>query len=413
VTIAPPTMPQRAGSGHAAPERAAPEQAVDVLFWVQHLLGIGHLTRAATLVRALRRAGLRVTLVSGGLPVEGLELEGAELVQLEPVQSDGIDFKVLLDARGRPVDEAFQARRRDHLLETFRARRPRLVMLEMFPFGRRQMRFELLPLLDAIRASRPRPLLVGSVRDILVRPPKPERLTEMLGWAEAFDRLLVHGDPDLVPFRRTFPDRDRLGDRLIETGYVVEPVPGDLPASGDGAGEVVVSTGGGRVGDRLLEIALEASAALPAGPPWRLLVGQHLPDAGFRGLVARAGPGVTVERARPDFRALLGRAAVSVSQGGYNTVMEVLAAGCPAVVVPYAGGLETEQTLRCRLLAERGLMVVLDEATLDAATLVAAVQGQLAAPPKAAGARPRMDGGLQTARLLSEMLVQTTTRNQR
>ncbi len=390
---------------------ATPKGAVDVLFWVQHLLGIGHLTRAATLVRALRRAGLEVTLVSGGLPVEGLELEGAELVQLEPVQSDGIDFKVLLDARGRPVDDAFRGRRRDHLLETFRTRQPRLVMLEMFPFGRRQMRFELLPLLEAIGASQPRPLLLSSVRDILVRPPKPERLTEMLGWAEAFDRLLVHGDPDLVPFARTFPDRDRLGQKLVETGYVVEPTADDTPADGDGAGEVVVSTGGGRVGERLLEIALEASAALPAGPPWRLLVGQHLPEAGFRGLLARAGPGVTVERARPDFRALLGRAALSVSQGGYNTVMEVLAAGCPAVVVPYAGGLETEQTLRCRLLAERGLFVVLDEATLNAATLVAAVQGQLAAPPKAAGPPPRMDGASQTARLLKQMLVETVARN--
>jgi hypothetical protein len=60
--------------------------------------------------------------------------------------------------------------------------------------------------------------------------------------------------------------------------------------------------------------------------------------------------------------------------------MEVLAAGCPAVVVPYAGGLETEQSLRCRLLAERGLLRVVDEAGLDPATLLAAVQRALEAP---------------------------------
>ena len=40
-------------------------------------------------------------------------------------------------------------------------------MIEAFPFGRRQMRFELLPLLDAIAAMTPKPLLVTSVRDIL------------------------------------------------------------------------------------------------------------------------------------------------------------------------------------------------------------------------------------------------------
>jgi len=377
-----------------------------VFFWVQHLLGIGHLTRAATLVRAMRRAGFEVTLVSGGLPLAGLELEGAEFVQLEPVQSDGIDFKVLLDAERQPIDEAFRERRRTALLAAFARAAPAIVVLEMFPFGRRQMRFELLPLLEAVEASRPRPALVGSVRDILVRPPKPERLAEMLDWAARFDLLLAHGDPDLVPFARTFPARQLLGDRLVETGYVVEPAP-SVPAGGDGAGEIVVSTGGGRVGERLSAIALGASSAMPEGPPWRLLVGQHLPEPRFRDLARQAGPRATVERARPDFRALLARAALSVSQGGYNTVMEVLAAGCRAVVVPYAGGLETEQTLRCKLLAERGLFAVLDEATLDVATLVAAVQQQLAAPPGAVGPRPRLDGAVQSVRLLRQLTAQT------
>ncbi len=395
---------------------ATGEAPVDVFFWVQHLLGIGHLTRAATLVRAMRRAGLSVTLVSGGVPVDGLELEGAEFFQLAPLQSDGIDFKVLLDAAGRPVEEGFKAARRDALLAAFTARRPRMLMLEMFPFGRRQMRFELLPLLAAAKAMRPRPWIVSSVRDILARPPKPERLTEMLGWAADFDRLLVHGDPDLVPFERTFPERRLLGERLIETGYVVELLTDAtaVDATANDRGEVIVSTGGGRVGERLLEIALAASATFAESTalslPWRLLVGQHLSEERFAALAAVAGSGVTVERARRDFPQLLTRAALSISQGGYNTVMEVLAAGCPAVVVPYAGGLETEQMLRCRLLAERDLLTMLDEATLDVANLVAAVQQQLATAGKVAGRKPRMDGSVRTVRLLEDMLVQPDTR---
>ena len=43
-----------------------------VFFYVQHLLGIGHLKRAHTLARALRAAGFEVTLASGGLPVAGI-----------------------------------------------------------------------------------------------------------------------------------------------------------------------------------------------------------------------------------------------------------------------------------------------------------------------------------------------------
>jgi len=36
--------------------------------YVQHLLGIGHLKRAATLARAMRSAGFELTLASGGAP---------------------------------------------------------------------------------------------------------------------------------------------------------------------------------------------------------------------------------------------------------------------------------------------------------------------------------------------------------
>ena len=43
------------------------------LFYVQHLLGIGHLMRAGTLTRALEENGIEVTLVSGGTPVPGLD----------------------------------------------------------------------------------------------------------------------------------------------------------------------------------------------------------------------------------------------------------------------------------------------------------------------------------------------------
>ncbi|MCH8110355.1 MAG: glycosyl transferase, partial [Proteobacteria bacterium] len=37
-----------------------------VFFYVQHLLGIGHLRRAATITRAMAARGLDVTVASGG-----------------------------------------------------------------------------------------------------------------------------------------------------------------------------------------------------------------------------------------------------------------------------------------------------------------------------------------------------------
>ena len=47
-------------------------------FYVQHLLGIGHLKRAVTIARSMAAAGLEVTLASGGLPVADLASDRSE-----------------------------------------------------------------------------------------------------------------------------------------------------------------------------------------------------------------------------------------------------------------------------------------------------------------------------------------------
>ncbi len=374
-----------------------------VLFYVQHLLGIGHLKRAVVLARAMRRAGLKVTLVSGGEAVPVIDSSGLDLVQLPPTRAADMSFKVLLDENGVPVDDAWRERRRDRLLQVFHATRPQVVIVELFPFGRRQMRFELTPLLEAAWAATPRPMVVSSVRDILVEKSDPRRNREMVDLAlRRFDKVLVHGDPQLIPFDDTFPFARELGERLIYTGYVADDLtaalPTDVPPRRHG---VLVSAGGGAVGDTLLQTALAARPlSRMASEPWRLLAGDNLSEATFRDLAAQAPAGVVVERARRDFVALMRGAALSISQGGYNTIVELLSTGTPAVVVPYAGGEETEQTIRARLLAKRGLVTVVDAEGLTPEVLARAADAAASQKPDTA-TRPRLDGAGETARIVA------------
>ena len=102
-----------------------------ILFHVQHLLGIGHLRRAATLVRHLAAAGHDVILTSGGLPVPGLDLGGARLVQLPPVRATDKRFKILVDSHDVVIDDAFKSRRVALLLDTLRQHRPDLLITEL------------------------------------------------------------------------------------------------------------------------------------------------------------------------------------------------------------------------------------------------------------------------------------------
>ena len=175
-------------------------------FYVQHLLGIGHLARASRIAAALVDDGFDVTVVTGGAPIAGFPGPGVKSVALPPVTSGDEGFSGLVDLQGKPIDDDFKKRRSEMLLQAFRDCRPDIVIVEAFPFGRRQMRFELLPLIEAIDATSPRPLLATSVRDILqerVKPGRNEETVELVN--RHFDLVMVHGDPAFATIDKTFP----------------------------------------------------------------------------------------------------------------------------------------------------------------------------------------------------------------
>jgi len=353
-----------------------------ILFHVQHLVGIGHLMRARLLAEALAAAGLDVHLVSGGLPV-ALKSSGTyRTYQLPPLRVDGGDFRVLRDGDGRPVNDAYRAARRDRLIAIFDAVAPAALLCETFPFGRRALRFELVPLLDRAAASQPRPRIVASVRDILHRH-AAERARGMLDDANRwFDAVLVHSDPRFVAFDTTFPPASELVPAIHHTGFVAEERKEEAPADGESGRsgapeerrEVLVSAGGGAMSAEVLGAALAARERTRlAGAPWRLLAGPNLGEAAFGALCRAAPAGVVVERARSDFAALLRRARVSVSQSGYNTVLDVMRSGARPVLVPYVGARETEQRERALRLRALRLATVVDEPCPAPQVLAAAI----------------------------------------
>lgn len=349
-----------------------------VFYYVQHLLGIGHLARASHVAQAMVRQGMQVTMVTGGAPVAGFPGPGVDHVALPQIRAGDAGFTGLTDADGLPVDDAFKARRRDLLLAAFHAARPDVVMIEAFPFGRRQVRFELLPLLEEIHRQHPRPKVVSSVRDILQERGKPERDLETLTYArQYFDHILVHGDPAFVRLGDTFPFAADLADMTLYGGIVAAPLP---PPSADRF-DIVVSAGGGAVGAALLNATAGAIPLLPAQLTWYLIGGVNMPQSGFESLQSTIPANATLTRFRTDFGGLLRNATLSVSQAGYNTVCDVLQAGCRSLLVPFAAGGETEQALRATRLKSLGLAHALFEKDLSAANLAAAIEQALAAPP--------------------------------
>ncbi|QKK34147.1 glycosyl transferase (plasmid) [Rhizobium indicum] len=374
-----------------------------IFFYVQHLLGIGHIARASRIANALVKDGFDVTVVTGGLPVPGFPGEGVKTVALPAVVANNAGFSGLADADGRPAGEDFLHARRQLLLDAFHAARPDVVIIEAFPFGRRQMRFELLPLLDAIDEAEPRPKLISSVRDILQENRKAGRDAETVTLVkDHFDAVLVHGDPGFVRLEDTFPLTSEIADRLRYTGLVAAP-PALEPAE---TFDIIASAGGGAVGAALIGAAKEAATLLPDNLRWLLVAGPNLPEADFAALSEDAAPNVTLVRFRRDFPSLLRGAKVSISQAGYNTVGDLLRTECRAILIPFVAGGETEQTVRAERLQALGLADILPENGLTSGHVKEAVEKALASQPRGPVLLD-LDGAEKTAGIIRSMIAES------
>jgi predicted glycosyltransferase len=375
----------------------------NILFYVQHLQGVGHVFRAARIVRALVAEGFGVDVAYGGEPIDGFDIPGARIHYLPPVRAGGEVFNRLEDAGGNPVDDAYKERRRALLLALFDQAAPDIVVTEAFPFGRRQMRFELLPLIERARARPKPPLIVGSVRDILQENAKAYKDRETVELLKAhFDHVLVHADPKLVRLERTFPLTGEISGMLLYTG-IVAPEP--RPPATDRQFDVVVSVGGGALGHRLLMASARAKRiSSMRDKSWLIVTGLRFSAEHQAELDGHADGGVTIEAFLPDLQAVLAGAELSISRVGYNTVADIYRAGCRAIVVPFSDGIETEQITRAGLLAARGLAEAISAEGETPEAVAAAIERAMRRPAPDRSALD-LEGALNSARILKHLIA--------
>src|SRR5205814_1122514 len=190
-----------------------------ILLYCQHVLGMGHLVRSMALARALADR-FRVVFLNGGRVPRGLPRPaGVEFVDLPPLGFDAMERLVSHDSR-RPLEHA-QRERRETILRTFHRVQPRAVVVELFPFGRRQFAEELLPLFEEARAGGPLFRAAVEAHAILWRRERL-RTTVVAGpfLPEADWRPLRRAAREVagLELRRSVPN---LGERLLDAAASV------------------------------------------------------------------------------------------------------------------------------------------------------------------------------------------------
>lgn len=374
-----------------------------ILFYSQHVLGIGHFFRSMELVKHL--APHEVLFVEGGEALQGLAPPPhVRKLQLPPIMMDA-GFQQLL-VSGASEEEVKQERT-DTLLGTFDAFRPDVVITELFPFGRKKFGFELMPLLRKIKDGDRRTLVVCSLRDILVekkdRQAFETRALDILN--THYHLLLIHSDPRLISLEESFSRMASIEIPFHYTGFVVrKPSRQPPPHRAEGGHILVASTGGGKVGGELLRSLLAALRRIE-DPALRLRLfrGPFMEREEAEDLEELAAQDTRVQILpfSPDFLQELLQANLLVSMAGYNTCMDILATGIRALVYPFPQN--WEQARRAAKLQELGLVRILPD--LDPRFVSREILRSLDEKPLRSAAELDLNGARKSAELIRQYAI--------
>jgi len=349
-----------------------------IMFYVQYLLGIGHVRRSSLIVQALCEQGAHVDVIFGGMPVPSMSFGDATMHQLMAVKSADSGFSGLVKADNTPVSDDDKKERTQALLALCDTLQPDLIVTETYPFGRRQMRFELLPLLDWAKSQSNPPVLVSSIRDILQRR-SAVREQEYVSLVKTYyQHVLVHGDENFYPLEKSFPVAGLIADKVSYSGYVCPTLSDADAAPKKTRDTIVVSVGGGSIGkDILVAVMALYNSGFAADKKWLLITGPNMDSADKAYFKAQQQANLQVVDLADDFLKALSNAYVSISRAGYNTVMDLLLTAVPAVVIPFEGEGETEQLARSEVLAQAKVLQFVKNNELSIDTLKTAINNAL------------------------------------
>jgi predicted glycosyltransferase len=377
-----------------------------LLIYTQDGLGLGHLRRASSVAAEFLRGNTEGSVLTiSDSPLGSLlrDVPHHDYLKLPSIVKTGPgDWR----PHSLPLEIGELRRLRSRLiLEAATAFRPDVMLVDHMPHGALG---ELLPTLSALRHSPTR--IVLGVRDIIDDPAVVQHRWRTEGAFDAlaafYDQVLVYGSSEVFDLPVAYAWPSELARLVRFCGYVCTPAPVGqrrLPARRLGleprGSMVVAMAGGGADAHALMSTLVDAVPAICAARPstFVIVTGPFMPDAERQDLKRRAaGLPVRLRTMVGDPLRYLAAADLVVAMAGYNTTMEVLRVGTPALLVPRSGP-SAEQRMRARRFAERGWVSQLDPDELAPERLATAVLNALSAEVATPAVAPPDLGGLVRA----------------
>ena len=336
------------------------------LLYSHDTFGLGHLRRNLVIAKNLLDRGFDVVLLTGSPVAQSWPVpDGLNIRIMPPVVKVGAEEYASRD--GSMKFEEIRSRREDVILRTVIAYRPDIFLVDHSPAG---MKGELLKTLNFLRAHMPLTKNVLGLRDILdsgatVRQLWDEqRIYDLL--ESAYDQIFVYGSQHFFDVVHEYALPARTAAKLCYCGHVTRDcgnltawqAPAPIMSKRVGGLSVLVTGGGGGDAYPLMDIYLRSLESLSSPPSRSVMVAGPLMPPNERHRLEHAisrRHDVQLISETTSMAALLERADLVVTMAGYNTTMEILAMGKPAILVPRPAP-RAEQQLRAKLLADFGLV---------------------------------------------------------
>lgn len=224
-----------------------------------------------------------------------------------------------------------------------------------FP-GKPETRFEWYEkhgaILELIRIAKNKGIkIVTSLRDISI-PHSETRSMLIVEWINKYiDLVLVHGDESFIKLEDSFPYKDLIDVPLEYTGYVADLYKPNTKTQRHG---VLVSGASGAVADLVFAEALKLykGSKYNYKEPWTFIISDKHPIESIKKFKkyakSRKDIKIVSDITSREFRKLLVKSRLSISQCGYNTFLDSYITETPTTFIPFTdnGAVSADQPMR-------------------------------------------------------------------
>jgi predicted glycosyltransferase len=351
-----------------------------ILLYSHDTFGLGNIRRTLLLAQELiaQYPKAAVLLITGSQMIHSFRIpEGMDYIKLpclDRIDAEKYESRFLLEC-----SDAVKRTRSAIIERAVLGFAPDLMIVDKRPAG---VDGELSETLAALRERNLPTRLVLGVRDILDEPAKTRATLKNNHSFEIirdyYDEVWIYGSQSIFDTVREYAFPEDIARITHYCGYLKRPT---TPSHRNGGPpHVLVTTGGGGDGSRMIDAYLEGLSNLPRNVALKSTVvfGPQMSAEKRSSLVQRFDylADVQFREFEADLTQLYAESDLVVSMAGYNTVCELLSFGSNAILVPRAEPVK-EQLIRARLLAAEGLFEIVEPAELSPETLINKVLASL------------------------------------